>query len=63
MDAMLKRSEVEAATGLSRSTIYRLMRLGQFPEPIRVGARAVRWPFSEVKKFLSERPRSTGDGD
>ena len=30
---LLRRDEVEAQTGLSRSAIYRLMRAGQFPEP------------------------------
>ena len=60
-DHLLRRDEVEAQTGLSRSAIYRLMRAGQFPEPIKVGPRAVRWPQSEISQFLASRPRATGE--
>ena len=60
-DQLLRREEVEAQTGLGCSTIYRLMRTGEFPTPIRIGPRAVRWPQSELDKFLSERPRATGE--
>lgn len=58
---LLARREVESRTGLSRSSLYRLMRQGMFPEPIRVGARAVRWPESEVSAWLASRPRATGE--
>ena len=61
-DRLLRRNEVEARCGIARTTVYRLMRAGQFPEPIRVGQRAVRWPESEIEKWLAERPRATGDG-
>ncbi|MXW59448.1 MAG: AlpA family phage regulatory protein [Acidimicrobiia bacterium] len=32
-----------------------------FPEPIRVGQRAVRWHASEIDAWLATRPRATGD--
>ena len=57
---MLTRQEVEARTGLSRSTIYRLMREAQFPLPVRIGPRAVRWPEAEITEYLSSRPQATG---
>ena len=47
-DRLMRREEVEERTGLARTTIYRKMRGGSFPEPIQVGARAVRWPASEI---------------
>ncbi|MCY4085557.1 MAG: AlpA family phage regulatory protein [Actinomycetia bacterium] len=59
-DQLLDRRQVEARSGLSRSSLYRLMRLGMFPEPIRVGVRAVRWPASEIEAWLASRPRATG---
>ena len=59
---LLTRQEVESLTGLGRSTIYRLMRLGKFPAPIRIGSRAVRWPASELQEFLQGCPRATGGG-
>ena len=52
----LRRPAVEAATGLSRSTIYEMMDRGEFPRPIRVGRRAVAWPESAVLAWLAARP-------
>lgn len=60
-DRLLRREEVETRCGVTRSTIYRLMRAGQFPEPLRVGQRAVRWSASEIEKWLNARPRATGE--
>ena len=36
---MLRRAEVEARTGLPKSTLYHKMRCGEFPKPI-IGRRA-----------------------
>ena len=60
-DKFLRREDVEAMTGLSRSSIYRLMRLGKFPEPVKIGENAVRWPESELTAWLAGRPRATGE--
>ena len=61
MDRLLTRAEVETRCAIARTTIYRLMRAGQFPEPIKVGPRAVRWPSSEIEAWLAGRPRATGE--
>ena len=60
-DRLLTRPEVEDRTGLSCSTLYRKMREGTFPEPLKIGERAVRWPASEIEAFLASRPRATGE--
>lgn len=60
-DQLLKRHDVEKLCKISRSAIYRLMRAKQFPEPIRIGPRAVRWPASEIEAWLASRPRATGE--
>ena len=60
-DKMLRREEVETICGLTRSTIYRLMREDRFPLPKRLGPRAVRWPSSEIETWLAARPRATGE--
>ena len=62
-DRLLRRQEVEKRCGLARTTIYRWMRAGMFPEPLRVGPRAVRWPESEIEHWLAARPRARGDFD
>ena len=58
---LLRRDEVELRCGLARTTIYRMMRAGTFPEPVKVGPRAVRWAESEIERWVAERPRATGD--
>ena len=62
MNTLLTRKEVEARCHLSRATIYRLMRLGRFPEPIRIGIRAVRWHDHEIEQYRNSRERATGTG-
>ena len=60
-ERLLRRPEVECQTGLTRSTIYRLMRAGEFPEPLKLGPRAVRWRATEIESWIAERPRATGE--
>ena len=54
-DAILRRPEVEARTGLSRSTIYAAMTEGDFPRPVKLGARAVGWFESEIADWIASR--------
>ena len=60
-ERLLRLSEVLTRTGLARTTIYRKIRDGSFPEPLKIGARAVRWPESEITAWLAARPRASGD--
>ena len=60
-DRLLRRDEVERRCGLAATTIYRKMQDGSFPKPIKVGARAVRWPESEIEDWLAGRPRAGSD--
>lgn len=52
---IIKRPAVEAATGLSRSSIYRLAAAGQFPKPIPIGPRAVGWRADEIAEWVELR--------
>ena len=52
----IRRPEVQALTGLSRSTIYDLMAKGAFPRPVRLTAKAVAWRDSEIADWLAQRP-------
>ena len=60
-DRLLSRRAVELRAGLSRSTLYRMMRVGAFPEPFRIGPGAVRWSSAEVERWIAALPRSHGD--
>lgn len=46
---------VKKATGLSRSTIYLRVSQGSYPRPIKLGARAVGWPYREVTAINAAR--------
>lgn len=54
-DKIIRRPEVEARTGLSRSTIYAAIATGGFPRPIKLGARAVGWFESDIAAWLEAR--------
>ena len=58
---LMTRPEVEALLHMGRSTIYRLMRDGQLPTPIRIGPRAVRWRRAEIEAHLAGCPKATGE--
>ena len=61
---LLRRVEVEAKTGLSRSTIYAKTNPRDrgfdpgFPVPVRIGATSVRWLAAEVDAWIKSRPRA-----
>ena len=57
----LRRPEVTARTGLSRSTIYRRLAGGSFPKPLSLGARAVGWIEAEVDEWIRERIAESRD--
>jgi len=49
VQTILRRPEVERATGLQRSTIYEMMAKGQFPRAIPLtGTKSVGWLESEI---------------
>ena len=52
---ILRRKQVEARTGLARSTIYQHIKAGTFPRPIPLGARAVGWLETDVSNWIAER--------
>ena len=49
--AFLRLPEVKAITGLSKSSLYALIRERSFPPPVRLGARSVAWVRSEVRQW------------
>ena len=52
---ILRLKQVTAMTGLARSTIYKYVSAGTFPEPIPLGGRTVGWVDSEVHAWITER--------
>ena len=58
--SLLTRHEVIDITGYSIASIYRLMRAGHFPEPIKIGPRSIRWKAEEIAAYIEDRPRANG---
>lgn len=54
---VLRLPEVRARIGLSRSQVYLMIKRGEFPPPIKIGARASAWMESDVDAWLAERLR------
>ena len=60
---ILRRKQVEAETGYSRSTIYLRISQGLWPRPVSLGARAVGWPAGEVMALNAARIASKTDAE
>ena len=56
-------AQVEEITGMSRSSIYRLMQDGEFPRPVRIGPAAVRWRASDITAWLESQPVTRSEFD
>ena len=48
VDYLIPRKTVEKLSGLSRATIYRLIKAGKFPRPVSIGTGVVRWRQTDV---------------
>ena len=52
---LLRRPQVESMTGLKRSSIYALMKCGEFPHPVKLSARAVAWRSDDINAWIRNR--------
>ena len=52
---ILRLQNVKSRTGLSRSTIYALIKETRFPKNISLGARSVGWLESEIEAWIKDR--------
>ena len=59
MDNIVRIADVLARTGLSRVSVWRLVRLNQFPSPIELSTNAIGWLESDVVAWRESRPRRT----
>jgi prophage regulatory protein len=58
---LLKITEVQQRTKLSRSSIYAFMAAGRFPRALKIGSHS-RWLESEVDAFIHELAAARGIG-
>lgn len=60
---MLRLPAVIQKTGRKRSTIYKDMLAGLFPEPVKIGRRANGWPEHEVDAINAARIAGRSDDE
>lgn len=53
--SILRRKAVEQITGLSRSSIYAMVKDGTLPAPIRLSANAVGWVATEIEAWIQDK--------
>lgn len=58
---ILRRKQVQAESGYSRSTIYQRMSDGLWPRAVKLGPRAVGWPAREVEALNEARIAGADD--
>lgn len=56
MTHFLRCGDVQAMTGLSRSTIFRLEKAKKFPPRVRLTENSVAWRADEVREWCESRP-------
>jgi prophage regulatory protein len=62
VDPILRRSEVLHVTGVSRATLYRMLKAGNFPRPVELTENTVGWLQSSVKTWIESRPKVNANG-
>ena len=53
-EKLLRLPQVQATTGLSKSTIYARVAEGTFPKQIPIGPRLVVWVESDIQNWIAE---------
>jgi predicted DNA-binding transcriptional regulator AlpA len=54
-DRIIRSKEVLEKTGLSRTTIWRLEKTGEFPRRVSLGGNMIGWRLSEINRWIEKR--------
>ena len=55
MVGFLSQKEITIKLGISHTTLWRLRRSGDFPQPIQLSSRRIGWREDEVEEYLKSR--------
>lgn len=50
---LIRSREVQARTGLPKSSLHRMASAGRFPAPVKLGMRSVAWRESDVDAWIA----------
>ena len=56
MRKILKIRDVVLVTGMCKTLVYRKMKEGDFPKPVRLSERSVGWREEDVDEWIRTRP-------
>ena len=56
-DGLMLWEDVQQVVGLSRPTVWRLERTGQFPARVQTSPGRICWHGNEIKAWIDSRPR------
>lgn len=65
VEQLIRKPEVQKrVANMSNSTLYYLMNKGDFPKPVKLGARSVAWKLSEINEWINSREKvlNTNEG-
>ncbi len=51
--------DLKELIGLSKWTVYDLIKKGEFPRPVQLSTNRVGWRDADVRRWLDERPHTT----
>ena len=54
-DTLLRLPDVQKMVGLKRSSIYRAVKAGGFPVPVKIGTRAVGFSEAQIQQWIADR--------
>ena len=54
---LIRSKEVQAITGLPKSSLHNMASAGRFPAPLKLGARAVAWRECDVAEWIAGLPQ------
>ena len=55
IESIKRLNDTKAIVGLSRSTIYAMIKSGDFPRPINLSSHSVGWLSSDLDKWIQQR--------
>jgi prophage regulatory protein len=58
LPAIIRLPEVLRMVGLSRPSVYRLVKAGAFPQQVKLSTAAVGWLRSEVERWIAEKVKA-----
>ena len=57
---LLRLPDVLRIAGISKTTLYGLIKAGEFPAPVSLGGRAVAWASTEVEAWVANKLKAAG---